>query len=386
MRNQLVNYSVKNQNLAGIYIHIPFCKQACTYCNFHFSTSLAQKDVLLKAIEIEIADRVTSDEVIDSVYFGGGTPSLCSAKELKHLLSALENKVIFSKDVEITLECNPDDLSTTYLAEIFELGINRLSIGIQSFYDSDLKFMNRAHNSTEAKTCIQNALTAGFENLTIDLIYGSPTTSNEMWTENIKRALDSGIHHLSSYALTVEEKTKLNHDVKKGKVFVNEETAAAQFDILLDQIKDYGFEQYEISNFCKEEKYAKHNTAYWQGSSYVGLGPAAHSYDGEKRRWNIANNALYIKGVLGASLYWEEEILSNRDRYNEYIMTGLRTKWGINPDEIPNLFGHEMDIYFQKTLAEHPYKDKLLIKDGNITITEEGRFFADAIAASLFKV
>ena len=204
----MVNYSVKNQKLAGIYIHIPFCKQACTYCNFHFSTSLAQKDVLLKAIEIEIADRVRSDEVIDSVYFGGGTPSLCSAKELKHLLSALESKVTFSKDVEITLECNPDDLSTTFLAEIFELGINRLSIGIQSFYDSDLKFMNRAHNSAEAKTCIQNALTAGFENLTIDLIYGSPTTSNEMGTENIKRALESGIHHLSSYALTIKKKTK----------------------------------------------------------------------------------------------------------------------------------------------------------------------------------
>ncbi|HOY11480.1 MAG TPA: radical SAM family heme chaperone HemW, partial [Saprospiraceae bacterium] len=295
--------------MAGIYIHIPFCKQACTYCNFHFSTSLSRKADLLNAIVMEMDQRVRSDETIDSVYFGGGTPSLCSSKEIENLLSCLKRKVSFSKEIEITLECNPDDLSGQYLSDILEVGINRLSIGVQSFYDSDLKFMNRAHNSLEAKTCIQNALSAGFDNITIDLIYGSPTTTNDMWLENIQRALGSGIHHLSSYALTVEDKTKLNYDVKLGKVHVNEETAATQFDILLAQLNLYGFEQYEISNFCKEEKYAKHNTSYWQGNSYIGLGPAAHSYDGKKRRWNIANNALYMKGIREASIYWEEEVL-----------------------------------------------------------------------------
>ena len=370
--------------MAGIYIHIPFCKQACNYCNFHFSTSLRNKKALLDAILLEIEQcSITEGELIETIYFGGGTPSLCSPEELKLFLDKIYTKWQVNPKAEITLECNPDDMTMEYLDTVKALGVNRLSIGIQSFSDVDLLFMNRAHSSKNAFDAIENTRKAGFENFSVDLIYGSPTTTDEQWIKNIRTAIDSGAQHLSCYSLTVEEKTALGHQVKKGLVHVDENKAAHQFELLLSVISTSDFEHYEISSFCKNGMYAKHNSSYWFGQEYFGFGPAAHSYNGMERKWNISNNAKYIQAIERKEVFWEVEVLERRDIYNEYLMTGLRTKWGIDQNRIKEM-GEDLYAYFLQELFTTPYRTYLVQSGDIITIEEKGKFLSDGIASDLF--
>jgi oxygen-independent coproporphyrinogen III oxidase len=380
--------------MSGIYIHIPFCKQACHYCDFHFSTSLKKKDEMVLALAKEIAMRKKEfqDEIVETIYFGGGTPSILEVSDLKLLIDAVYSNYNVIKNPEITLEANPDDLSldlsfrgTRNLFEEFKtIGINRLSIGIQSFFEDDLKLMNRAHNAEEAKKCLQEAIHY-FDNISIDLIYGIPDMSNEKWKQNIETALSFGVPHISSYALTVEPKTALHSFIQKGIISQpDDEVASAHFQILVDTLTANDFIHYELSNFGKENYFSKNNSAYWLGEKYIGIGPSAHSYDGEKRGWNVSNNALYLKSINENKLPIETEILSKTDRYNEYIMTGLRTIWGISLDRIEAEFGTKYLDYLNQQAAKY-IEDHLLFVDENILrATKKGKFLSDGIASDLF--
>ncbi len=372
-------------NMPGLYLHIPFCKQACHYCNFHFSTSLKLKAPLLEALQAEIGRRANelTERSLQSIYFGGGTPSLLSADEINLLFGTIERYFSIQSDAEITIEANPDDLTAEKLTALRHTAVNRLSIGIQSFWDTDLKFMNRSHNATEARTCIDRAKAIGFDQLTIDLIYGSPTTSDAQWAENLRIALGYQLPHLSSYCLTVEPRTALGHFVAGGKIAdVDDEHAARQFEMLMAATAAAGYEHYEISNFALPLHYARHNTSYWQGDPYLGVGPSAHSFDGKTRRWNIANNARYIKYIREGA--WDQlteiEVLTPRDCYHEYIMTGLRTKWGVNIERIADPFRE----HFLKSIQ--PYLEQgLVIRSGKqYALPPKGRLLADRIAGDLF--
>jgi oxygen-independent coproporphyrinogen-3 oxidase len=319
--------------MAGIYIHIPFCKQACSYCDFHFSTKLNNKQKVLNGIEKELELRVAyiGEETVETIYLGGGTPSLLSDTEIQSLLTKINSLFDVSSDAEITLEANPDDLTLNKLKELKDTSINRLSIGVQSFFEKDLRFMNRAHNSSEALDCIKNAQKVEFSNISVDLIFGSQTTTKEMWQKNLDTFFDLGINHLSAYSLTIEEKTALAHQVAKGKVEnVNDEQNYEQYLMLQKAIKQNGFEQYELSNYCKNGAYSKHNTSYWQSKKYLGVGPSAHSFNDTSRQWNVRNNLLYSKAIENGTAYFEKEELSEIDRYHEHLITSLRTMWGIN--------------------------------------------------------
>ncbi|MDA9072074.1 radical SAM family heme chaperone HemW [bacterium] len=337
--------------MAGIYIHIPFCKQACSYCDFHFSTKLSNKQNVLAAIEKELEFRTNyiGTEVVETIYFGGGTPSLLSQSEIQAILKKVNDVYTVSKSAEITLEANPDDLTMAKLKELKQTSVNRLSVGVQSFFEKDLKFMNRAHNAEEAIQSIRNAKEVGFANISIDLIFGSQTTSNEMWQQNLDTFFDLEVNHLSAYSLTVEEKTALAHQVAKGKVEnVDDEKNYHQYLMLQAAIKENDFEQYELSNYCKNEAYSKHNTSYWQNKKYLGVGPSAHSFDGVSRQWNVRNNTLYINGINNNKPFFEKEELSEIDRYHEYLITSLRTKWGINKSTVENDFSDYIIEHFNK--------------------------------------
>jgi len=374
--------------MSGIYIHIPFCKQACHYCNFHFSTTLKSKEDLISAIckEIIIQKNYLKEKSLTSIYFGGGTPSLLTDDELGQIFDALHEVYTWTDQTEITLEANPDDITLEKLNSFKKWGINRLSIGIQSFFNEDLMWMNRAHNAQEAHTCIKLAQDVGFDNITIDLIYGSPTTSHETWAENIKTALSLDIPHISSYCLTVEEGTALHHHVKKGKKSSpDSDVASRQFTTLIENLTASGYEHYEISNFAKPGRYAIHNTNYWKGAQYLGIGPSAHSFDGASRSWNIAHNQKYLHALLENIIPSEREELSTATRYNEYIMTGLRTMWGVKLDEI-NGFGSEFAPYFLEGIQDD-IKVGFVTQDGDkYTLTQVGKHFADGIASNLFWV
>jgi len=375
--------------MAGIYLHIPFCRQACTYCNFHFSTLLKNKNEVLEAMfkEIEMQKNFFGSKTnIETIYFGGGTPSLLSFDEINQFLTKINNFFLVDDHAEITLEANPDDLTKDYLIGLKnQTNINRLSIGVQSFFDDDLQYMNRAHNASEAINCIKFAKEAGFNNLSIDLIYGTPTMSNEKWKENLQTVFDLNVTHVSSYALTVEDKTALADMIKKKKTIQpSDEQTAQQFTVLLEEMKKHHFTHYEISNFCREPYFAKHNTNYWKGISYIGIGPSAHSFDGEKRYWNIANNANYAKKLLSNELANESEILSVTDKYNEYVMTSIRTIFGTHALTIKADFGDE---YLQHFLLEiSPFIDNHWIKeiDRIYTLTDSGKLFCDYITEHLF--
>ena len=374
--------------MSGIYIHIPFCKKACHYCNFHFSTSLRLKDDMISAICFEIEKRkdYLQNTHLQSIYFGGGTPSLLNEGDLHKIFGKLSQHFTWDQKSEITLESNPDDLDVNKLAMLQRLGINRLSIGVQSFFDEDLVWMNRAHNADEAQHCIKAAQDVGFSNITIDLIYGCPSTTNEMWEQNINRALSMQIPHISSYCLTVEEKTALHHQVKTGKISQPDaEMASEQFSILMDRLQSAGFDHYEISNFGKPGHHAIHNTNYWKGVHYLGLGPAAHSFDGSSRSWNIANNKKYIDACQNGTEFMDSETLSDATRYNEYIMTGLRTMWGIDYRTIQE-FGDKYYDCFCEMIAKAIQDDLVFQVGDNITLTQAGKFFADRIAMTLFWV
>ncbi|MFV0566778.1 MAG: radical SAM family heme chaperone HemW [Flavobacteriaceae bacterium] len=373
---------------ASIYLHIPFCKQACYYCDFHFSTNTKKKDELVLALAKEITLRKCelNGQTIETIYFGGGTPSLLSNAEIEFLIAEVYTNFNVAENPEITLEANPDDLTQNRILELSKTPINRLSIGIQSFFETDLKRMNRAHNAEEAKQCLQEA-TRYFKNITIDLIYGIPGLSNARWLQNIETALAFNIPHISSYALTVEPKTALEHLIKKGEINnVNEQQAHEQFYLLIEKLKISGFVHYELSNFGKPEYFSKHNTSYWQGKPYLGIGPSAHSFNGRQRSWNISNNSKYIKAIQNTELPIETETLTVADKYNEYIMTGLRTIWGVSLAKVETAFGADFKIYLLEQAEKHIKAELLYIEADTLFISKKGKFLSDGIAADLFKV
>ena len=372
--------------MSGIYIHIPFCKQACNYCDFHFSTSMKKKEemVLALAKEIQLRKKEFEDEVVETIYFGGGTPSRLQIADIRLQIDAIYKNYKVVDKPEITLEANPDDLSEEYLKDLLNIGINRLSIGIQSFFEEDLQMMNRAHNSAEAKKCLEIA-TRYFDNISLDLIYGVPGMSNEKWQQNIETTLNFGIPHISSYALTVEPKTALNKLIQTGKIAEpKDEVASEHFMILVETLENNGFIHYELSNFGKQDYFSKNNSAYWLGEKYIGIGPSAHSYDGISRSWNIANNPLYLKAIQENKLPNEVEILSVADRYNEYIMTGLRTIWGVSLDRIESEFGQEYFDYLLKQAQKFIDDELLYIENNILKPTKRGKFLTDGIASDLF--
>ncbi|HEY9169227.1 MAG TPA: radical SAM family heme chaperone HemW [Lutibacter sp.] len=379
--------------MAGIYLHIPFCKQACYYCDFHFSTSLKRKEDMLIALkrELELRKDELNKEEIETIYFGGGTPSLLTIEELRLLIDTIYENYEVVVGAEITLEANPDDLSSKKIKELAQLPINRLSIGIQSFFDDDLKFMNRAHTAEESKKCLMEA-TKYFDNITIDLIYGVPNMSNEKWLSNLKQAFDFNIPHISSYALTVEKKTVLHKLIETGKVPpVDENLALEHYNILVAEAEKRGFVNYEISNFGNPAYFSKHNTSYWLGEKYLGIGSSAHSFIGFERSWNVSNNTKYIKALLANELPSEKEQLTEINRFNEYIMTGLRTIWGVSFQKIEKEFG-AMYLQDLKKSAERHIKSGLLEIEqrsfsGDVLVTtKKGKFLADGIASDLFKI
>lgn len=372
--------------MAGIYIHIPFCKQACYYCDFHFSTSLKKKDEMIAAILDELLLRRSElgEEQIETIYFGGGTPSLLEVVELNRIIAFIAEHFEVIANPEITLEANPDDLNSDALQKLAQTRINRLSIGIQSFYEADLKMMNRAHNAQEALSCLVEA-TKYFKNISIDLIYGIPGMTEARWLHNIETVLSLGIPHISSYALTVEPKTALYKMIQTGSIPKPDDAVAHKhFMLLMDRLKEAGFIHYELSNFGKEGYFSQNNSAYWLGKKYLGVGPSAHSFDGRSRSWNIANNALYIKNIFDKKLPIEREVLSEADRYNEYVMTGLRTIWGVDLGRIESDFGAGFGSYIVAQ-SERFIADGLMSNDsGILTITNKGKFLSDGIAADLF--
>lgn len=373
-----------------IYIHIPFCKQKCSYCNFHFSTSLQYREEMVSAIkkELMIRNSELENRTLKSLYFGGGTPSILKADEIRSLMDEVQKYFVFDTDIEITLEANPDDLDKNFLREISTSEINRLSVGTQSFFDEDLKMMNRAHSSSEAESSIKRAQDHGFENISIDLIYGSPVSDMEIWKENLRKAVVLEVPHISSYALTVEPKTALNQWIDSKKIAAPEEDVQNQeFFYMVDFLKDHGFQHYEISNFGKTGFLSRHNTAYWQYQEYLGLGPSAHSYDGKnKRSWNLAHNKHYIDALDANQLPKETEVLAEKEQFNEMLMIGLRTVWGVDLNKLKEKFSSEIQEYLHKNISEKLQSGVLKIEDGHLLIPEQHWFMADGIASDLFIV
>ena len=344
---------------------------------------------MLKSIKKEITIRKAylNDAKINSIYFGGGTPSILNKEEIRSLINTLYNNFKIDNSAEITLECNPDDLNKKKLLELKEIGVNRLSIGIQSFNDSDLKFMNRSHNSREALNCIKIAKEAGFENITIDLIYGLPDQSNKNWSDNLAKMLSLDIQHFSAYSLTVEPKTKLKHLIDKKLVTpLNDKITVEHFNTLLEVASENNFVHYEISNFGKEGFFSEHNTAYWENKHYLGVGPSAHSFNGNSRQWNVSSNKQYIDKLKEDVSYFALEQLSNNQQYNEYIFISLRTIWGVNLDYVNNQFGKEALENFKKQVIKWENKGKIKQYEGTYILTKNGKLFADAIASDLFIV
>jgi len=374
--------------LAGIYIHIPFCKQACHYCDFHFSTSLKLKDQLISALlnEIRLQKSFGDNRIIETIYFGGGTPSLFSADELISIFNVIAQTVALSENPECTLECNPDDLSPEYLQNLFDSPVNRLSIGIQSFFDEDLKLMNRAHLSQHAHDCIQDALKIGFDNITCDLIFGSHSTTDQMWESNLQTLVDYQIPHISVYGLTVEPKTALSHFIQSGKYpSLDDSKYQAQFLKTQDLLCANGYEQYEISNYASNQKISKHNSAYWQGEDYLGIGPSSHSFYDGCRYWNVKSNVKYIEEIKKNLIPCEKEELTEYERYNEYLLTGLRTMAGCSFQKLKS-FAVEIQNHFE-AIAEELIDKKMLIRNEKaFYIPQEQRIFTDGITQELFYV
>ncbi len=374
--------------MSGIYIHIPFCKKACHYCDFHFSTSLQNKETLVKSIltEIDLRYNYLHDKNIDTIYFGGGTPSLLSEKESFLILEKIYKLYNVSKNAEITFECNPDDLSDEKLKELKRLEINRLSIGLQSFDEEELIWMNRAHTAKESEASVKRAQDRGFENITIDLIYGSKFSNLTNWKKTLDKAIALQVPHISSYNLTIEEKTKLGHDFKiKKEVAIDDEKSSDLFLEMIDRLEKNNFIHYEISNFGKEGFFSIHNSNYWKGAHYIGLGPSAHSFDGTSRQWNVANNNIYIKHVSEKTeAYFEKEILTEKERFNEYILTSLRTIWGVDLNYLKTNFNSDFVKTFLNEVETFIKQELVIAKNTTYTLTEKGKLLADKIASELF--
>ena len=374
--------------MAGIYIHIPFCRKACTYCNFHFSTSLQQKKNFLDALHHEIKlrrDFLKEGQIIETIYFGGGTPSLLECDEIKAIMDALQVNYLISSDTECTLEANPDDITSSGVKAWMQAGINRLSLGVQSFDDAELAWMNRAHTASQSLQSIDEIQEAGMQNFSVDLIFGSPLQSQDSLEKNTQLITSKKIKHISCYALTVEPRTVLFQQVKKGQTAdTNPEQQANDFLFLMNYLQDAGYEHYEISNYALPGYRSKHNSSYWQAVPYLGLGPSAHGYDGiNKRRWNIANNSIYIHELLNNRLPFEEETLEPVQQLNEYIMTALRTAEGISLERVSNKFGDiKEEALKNKVSGLNP--ENISITDGKIRLSDAGKLFADGLASSLF--
>lgn len=374
--------------MAGIYIHIPYCKQKCSYCDYHFSTNFNSKEQMVQAIVQELILRKNEcNEAIETIYFGGGTPSVLTLDELNLIFSTIFDHYSIAENPEITLEANPDDLSELKIKALKSTPINRFSIGVQSFFEEDLRQMNRAHRAEEALTAVKMVQNAGFENITIDLIYGSQTTTDEMWRENLQIALDLQVPHISSYVLTVEDKTLLQHQIVSGKIpDIDEFKQARHFEILVKTLLDNGFEQYEISNFSKPNCRSRHNSNYWNGHLYLGIGPSAHSYDGKNRSWNVSNNSIYIKEILSGELPSEFEQLSAEDRFNELLMIKLRTVEGLDLQQIQQEFPINFYEDLMQELMIHLDNQTVAIHENHLVLTTKGKFLADGIAGDLFRI
>jgi len=373
--------------MAGIYIHIPFCRKACHYCDFHFSTSLTYKNELILNLlkEIDLRSDYLAGESVDTIYIGGGTPSLLSETELSSLLERIHQRFTVHPLAECTLEANPDDLDKKKISEIKRSGVNRLSIGIQSFFDEDLLYMNRSHNGQEAANCIANIQEGGIDNFSIDLIFGYPLLTNEKWEQNIQKALSFNVPHLSCYAMTVEPKTALASFIANQKALpMNQEQSAFQFEYLMKILEGNGYEHYEISNYAKPGKRAIHNSNYWKGVSYLGLGPSAHSFNGESRQWNVANNAQYIKALSENRIPFEQEILTTNQKLNERILTTLRTSEGLSYTYVVNqLLKDELEEW-TRHISNFEHEGMIVKLDDQIILTKKGKLFADHIAGELF--
>jgi oxygen-independent coproporphyrinogen-3 oxidase len=375
--------------MAGIYFHIPFCKQACHYCDFHFSTSLRSKEAMLQALHSELKVRAgyLENQEVETIYFGGGTPSLLSVDELQRILDGVFENFQVVSTPEITLEANPDDLTYLKILELKRTPINRLSIGVQSFRNEDLQWMNRAHTSSQADYAIKCAQDRGFDNLTIDLIYSIPGLAVVAWQQNIQKAIDLEVQHISAYSLTIEPKTVLGYQWSKGELQpAPDEVSEEQFLLLRQMLLRADFEHYEVSNFSRPGKYSRHNSSYWRGAHYLGLGPSAHSFNGKSRQWNVANNAQYIAGISEGVPRFEIEQLNDTMRYNEYLMTGLRTKWGVDLNRIQREFGIDLRQQEKAQLDNWMHDGFLILEDNYLRLTESGLLRADRIASDLFIV
>lgn len=374
--------------MAGIYIHIPFCKHKCNYCNFYSLASTRYMDQIGAAIISELIQRKNylEGQNVETVYLGGGTPSLIKPDDIEKILNTIQKYFHVEPDAEITLEANPDDLTTEKFAALKNAGVNRLSIGIQSFRQEDLDFLSRTHTSEQVVKCIVDAQQAGFKNLSIDLIYGIPTLTDEGWQENLKSAFSYGIPHISAYSLTVENKTPLELMIRKGRMKpVDENRSVFQYHILNRMMQEHGYEHYEVSNFCIPGAYSRHNTAYWQGKHYLGLGPSAHSYNGISRCWNVANLASYLESVSAGEVKSELELLSPTTQLNEYIMTSLRTMWGCDITEVKRKFGEETAENLLLDALTFIESKQMMYSEGKLVLTPEGLLFADGISSALFR-
>ena len=373
--------------MAGIYIHIPFCKTKCHYCDFYKTTDFGAKTDFVSALKTEIEWRKNEleQEEIVSIYFGGGTPSVLKIEEIRGILDSINRFYQIAPDVEITLESNPDDLSETFLDGLKTTSINRLSIGTQSFHDHDLKSMNRRHNSQQAIHSIEAVKRAGIKNISIDLIYGLPNQTLADWEANIEKALSLDVQHISAYHLTYHEGTVFYDYLKTGKIKeLPDELSLDQFKLLLDRLNKAGFEQYEISNFARNEQYSRHNKAYWERKKYLGFGPSAHSFDHKTRRWNVSSLRKYLQSIEEKSSFWETEILSEQDQYNDYMITSLRTKWGISEHFLKETFADKFVQYFRKEANKYLNSQHLRFENGVYKLSAEGLFISDKIMEELF--
>jgi oxygen-independent coproporphyrinogen III oxidase len=370
-----------------LYLHIPFCRQACHYCDFHFSTSLKTKKEIVQALcdEIILQNDYLQNKQLDTIYFGGGTPSLLEEHDFNLIFETISKHFTLKKDVEITLEANPDDLTKEKLQLFKKYHINRLSIGIQSFHEPHLKSLNRIHTSQEAENCVKLAQDIGIQNITIDLIYAIPAENDEILYLDLEKAVHLKTNHISAYCLTIEPQTVFGKWLKQGKIqIIDDDFAATQFDILITYLAQHGFEQYEISNFARNQQYSRHNTSYWKQEEYLGIGPSAHSFNHESRQYNIANNAQYIKALQKSIVPAEIEILSPEDKINEYLLTGLRTKWGCNIQKINTLSNNTFFSANQKTLDRQLSEGFITLQNDILLLSPKGKLFADRIASDLF--
>ncbi|HEY0655942.1 MAG TPA: radical SAM family heme chaperone HemW [Chryseosolibacter sp.] len=375
--------------MAGIYFHIPFCKQACHYCDFHFSTNLSIREDLVEAMvkELHLQQHYLTGEQIETIYFGGGTPSLIPVSNLRSLIATVKDQFNVKEDAEITLECNPDDLSTAHLDEFFRIGVNRLSIGIQTFDDEVLRFLNRAHTAIEATEAVIRSRQAGFTNISIDLIYAIPGQTQGDWLQNIKRAIDLNPEHISAYNLTIEPQTVFGNWSKRGKLQpVVDDAAAAQLEALVSILAEAGYQQYEVSNFCKPGFESRHNSSYWQRKAYLGIGPSAHSYNRATRQYNVRNNHAYVKALRSGTVPFEREELKRDDQVNEYLLTTLRTVWGANLQVMRDDYGYDL-LNDQKTYIQYLLSNGLATLDEHVLkLTQKGKMMADKISSDLFLI